>query len=129
MSRTVLIVDDSKQHASTLEIALNSIPGLDVALAPSGKEALRYLAGEAGSRVCAVVTDLNMPHIDGFELIGSLRSNAGYRGLPIIAVSGDTEPRTPQRAYDAGADVFFAKPYSPAAIRQALERLLNGTTR
>jgi CheY-like chemotaxis protein len=65
-----------------------------------------------------------MPRMDGFELIERVRADPRLAGLPIIAVSGDTDPRTPARARELGADAFFSKPFSPAGLRQALVRLI-----
>jgi CheY-like chemotaxis protein len=63
--------------------------------------------------------------MDGFELIGRIRADGRLAGLPIIAVSGDTDPRTPVRARALGADAFFAKPFSPAGLCERLARLID----
>jgi CheY-like chemotaxis protein len=126
-ARSVLIVDDSENAASTLEIALLGIPGVSVTLASSGHEALRIL-GTPGRAVRAIVTDLNMPRMDGFELIRRLRSDHRYSATPIVVVSADTDPATPQRLAQMGASAFFPKPYSPAEVRRKLEQILDGTT-
>jgi CheY-like chemotaxis protein len=123
-SGTVLIVEDTETAGATLEMALLSIPGLSVVLLRSAEEALRLLDSE--DTVCALVTDLNMPRMDGFELIERVRTGARHARLPIVVVSGDTDPRTPERVRRLGVDAFFAKPYSPAQVRQKLEQLLNG---
>jgi CheY-like chemotaxis protein len=128
MLRTVLIVEDAVPCAATLEIAISSIPGVSVLLAPDAEQAFRYLCGE-GSAVSAVVTDLNLPSIDGFEFIERLRGDGRWRDLPLVVVSGDTDPRTPQRVLDLGADAYFGKPYSPAQVRRKLEELLNAKRR
>ena len=130
LSRTVLIVEDIDNCATLLDVALNRIPGVDVACAASGREALQQL-DVFGDRICAIVTDLNMPTdlkmpLDGFELIAQVRSDQRYAGLPIIVVSGDVDPGTPERVKRLGVDAFFAKPYSPASVRRALENLLDG---
>jgi CheY-like chemotaxis protein len=67
-----------------------------------------------------------MPCVDGFELIAQVRSDRRYAGLPILVVSGDVDPGTPERVKRLGVDAFFAKPYSPASVRRTLENLLNG---
>jgi CheY-like chemotaxis protein len=126
VNRTVLVVEDADTCATLLEVALLRIPGVAVTCAGTGQEALQVL-GVPGSRVCALVTDLNMPVVDGFELIARVRSDRRYHGLPIIVVSGDTDPRTPDRVARLGVDAFFAKPYSPAIVRRVLENLLNGS--
>ncbi len=124
--RAVLIVEDSENTATTLEIALLAIPGLSVLLATSGMEALQLLSRTPAVR--AIVTDLNMPRMDGFEMIRRIRANRALSGTPIIVVSGDTDPATPDRVAQLGVVAFFAKPYSPAQVRRKLEQILNGTT-
>ncbi|MFN3324064.1 MAG: response regulator [Bryobacteraceae bacterium] len=129
MQRTVLIVEDSQQHASTLEIALQQIPDLAIETVYSGEAAIDFLQGPQGARVCAVLTDLQMPRVDGFELIERVRSNPKTGELPIIVLSGATDPAAPERTYELGANAFFAKPYSPSAVRSKLEQLLDGGDR
>jgi CheY-like chemotaxis protein len=125
-SRAVLIVEDSENSAATLEIAFLGIPGVSVLLATSAIEALRILRG--GSAVRAIVTDLNMPRMDGFELIRRIRQDGKLSRTPIIVVSADTDPGTPERIEKLGVSAFFAKPYSPAQVRRKLEQILNATT-
>jgi len=121
----VLIVEDSENSAATLEIALLGIPGLTVLLASSGMEALRIL-GDDARRIAAVVTDLNMPRMDGFELIQRIRQDRRLAATPIVVVSADTDPATPRRVAELGGNAFFSKPFSPAEVRRKLEQLLNG---
>ena len=123
-ARAVLIVEDSENSAATLEIALMGIPGVSVLLAASALEALRILHRD-GEPVSAVVTDLNMPRMDGFELIQRIRQDRRLASTPIIVVSADTDPATPRRVAELGASAFFPKPYSPAEVRRKLEQLLN----
>ena len=122
MARTVLIVEDSDTTADTLEIALLSLPDVSVTHAPSGRKAWQLLQNES---VSAIITDLHMPHMDGFELIERVRTANGPGYVPIIVLSGDSDPDTPERVRRLGADAYFAKPYSPAAVRDTLERLLH----
>ncbi len=121
----VLIVDDSENAAAMLEIALGGIPGVSVQLATSAVDALRILNG-GGPAVQVIVTDLNMPRMDGFELIRRVRQDARHSATPIIVVSADTDPATPQRIAELGVSAYFPKPFSPAQIRRKLEQLLNG---
>ena len=125
-NRTVLIVEDAESCATTLEIALLAIPHVNVRVAPTARQALDLLARGAG--ICAVVTDLNLPSMDGFELIERVRSDSRTARLPIVVISGDSDPRTPARIYGLGADAFFGKPYSPAQVRQKLEQLLDANS-
>ena len=125
--RNVLIVEDSENSAATMELALLGIPGLHVLRAPSGLEALRIL-NQSGFAVQAIITDLNMPRMDGFELIRQLRQDGRTSRLPIIVVSADTDPQTPERIAGLHVDAFFPKPFSPAQVRRKLEQLLHATT-
>ncbi len=75
-----------------------------------------------------MVTDLNMPRMDGYELIRRVRADQRLSGMPIIVVSADTDPMTPQRIAALGVEAFFSKPFSPALVRRKLEQLLNGRT-
>jgi CheY-like chemotaxis protein len=120
----VLVVEDDESCATTLELALSNVQGLGVVLAGTAAEALRLL-GETEPEVRAIVTDLNMPRMSGLQLIESIRRNSRHPGLPIIVVSGDTDPKAPERARAAGADAYFSKPFSPARLREKLEQLLN----
>ncbi len=124
MRRTVLIVEDSPQYASSLEIALSQMVETDVRCALTGRDALRILEGPGGDSVCAVVTDLQMPMMDGFELIEYLRSHDSWLWLPIVVVSGAVDPASRERCYRLGANAFFSKPYSPSAVRMKIEELV-----
>lgn len=126
-TRSVLIVEDSENSAVMLEISFLLIPGLQVLVASSAQEALRIL-NAAVHPVDVIVTDLNMPRMDGFELIRRVREDRRYSSIPIIVVSADTDPATPVRVAGTGARAFFSKPFSPAEVREKLEQILNGTT-
>jgi len=126
-SRPILIVEDSENSAAMLEIALSSIPGISVRLVSSAFEALRILSSE-GVPFEAIVTDLNMPRMDGFELIRRIRGDGKLSATPIIVVSADTDPETPERIARLGVSAYFTKPFSPAQVRRKVEQLLNVTT-
>jgi two-component system chemotaxis response regulator CheY len=123
MARLVLIVEDSETCAETLLIALESIPGLEPRVIQSPRAAIAALRDNTDD-VAAIVTDLHLPHSDGFELIRQLRAEPRFARLPIVLISGDSDPLLPARALAQGADAFFPKPYSPAAVRKKLEQLL-----
>lgn len=124
MPRVVVIVEDSETCLETLEIALDSIPDLVCRRARSAHEALGLLRDAAGGLPSALVTDLHLRNGSGFDLIRELRSDARYRRLPILLISGDSDPDVERKAMAAGATAFFAKPYSPAAVRRTLESCL-----
>jgi len=128
MSRLVLIVEDSETCAETLQIALELIPGVEVRSIHSRVAAINFLNGR-DTEVAAIVTDLNLPQNggppgDGLDLIREIRAEPRFARLPIVLISGDSDPRLSERALAQGADAFFPKPYSPAAVRRKLEQLL-----
>jgi CheY-like chemotaxis protein len=124
--RQVMIVEDSENSAAMLEILLSGIPEVTVLVARSALEAWRILSRN-GTGIRAIVTDLNMPRMDGFELIRRIREDGRLASMPVVVVSADTDPQTPERIARMGVSAYFAKPFSPAAVRRKLEFLLNGT--
>ncbi len=121
---TVLIVDDVEASSTALELACAAIPGITISTVLSAVEAVRILKSTDQS-ICAVVTDIRMPVMDGFDLIRFIRADSRLSALPIIVVTADTDPDTPARTAQLGANAYFPKPFSPRAVREALERLLH----
>lgn len=104
-------------------MTFDGIAGVVVSTVATAEEAVRQLiAGD----VCAVVTDLGLPKMSGFDLIEFLRSETSFAKLPVLVVSGETGEDTRARALGSGADAFFAKPFYPSEVRGELLRLLGG---
>ncbi len=123
MLRTVLIVEDSENTATPLEIALGSLENMQIVLLSNALDALKILAN-LDYDVTAVVTDLHLPRMSGLELIEQIRRESRYARIPIVVVTGDSDPATRTNAFQKGASAYFPKPYSPADVRHELERLL-----
>lgn len=124
--RMILIVDDNLTSADTMELALMELEGFETSSVTNGECAWRLIQGFDDDRLAAVITDLHMPAMDGYELIAQIRSDARYAHLPIVVVSATTDPGASQRARELGADAFLAKPWSPTKLRRRLEQLLYG---
>jgi PleD family two-component response regulator len=125
MTRIVLIVEDTELCRDTLEVALMKLPNLAVQSVTTAEEALEWLDTD---EVCALVTDLHLPLMNGFELIEAVRGSALRSSLPILVISGDSDPRISTRVKKLGANAFFSKPYSPTEVRQKLEQLIDGAS-
>ncbi len=122
--RIVLIVEDRAAAAAALEMVVAAMAGLTVRMASNGAIAWRFLQSGDGERVCAVITDLDMPLVDGMELIRRIRSSAAHAHTPIIVISGTTDGTASKRALEAGANAFFSKPWSSGRVCATLEQLL-----
>jgi len=120
----VLVIEDAEDCSATLDIALHAVAGISVKFAASAEEAWHILSRQ---RVCAIITDLHLPDMDGFDLVSRVRSESRYAAIPILVISGDSDPNTPARVLRLGANAFFPKPYSPIAVRQKLEELIHAT--
>jgi CheY-like chemotaxis protein len=121
--KLVVIVEDNETCAVTLQIALETIPGIDLRLASSGPRALKFLAA-CEDEVAAVITDLDLPGMSGFDLLARLKAEPHLAKVPVLVVSGDSDPGLPRTALAQGAAAFFTKPYSPIEVRRKLEQLL-----
>ena len=125
MRATVLLVDDDESFAEAIEIALQSIEEITVVVLANGIEAIKFLAQHTAS-LAALITDLHMPFMDGFELIDKIRTHDSYRSLPIIVVTGDSNPETPSRLKGLEITAYFQKPCSPLQIRRKIQVILSG---
>jgi len=118
----ILIVDDSQivlnLHAFILEGA-----GFDCAVAENGFLALEMLNRETFE---LVVTDVNMPRMDGYELTRQIRKTPGYEDVPIIIVSTEEEAKDRMKGMEAGANVYMVKPAEPATLVANAKMLLGG---
>ena len=110
----VLIVDDNSMLASSVR-QIFELSGCFCAVAYDGEEALNVLRG-LPQPPRAILCDLVMPRMDGFELLQALRADERWRGIFVIVASGRDEDRSPALSF--GADVFLPKPY---AIHRLLE--------
>jgi len=120
----ILVVDDAEDCIATLDLALQTLPGVVVRSELSAEAALAHL--EHG-RVSAVITDVHLPDMTGLELVARIREDPRFRSLPIVVVSADTDPLTPGRALGLVANAYFAKPFSPSAMRKKLEELIHAS--
>ena len=123
--KRVLVVDDSLT-VRELQRKLLSNGGYDVSVAVDGMEGWNALMAE---RFDMVVTDVDMPRIDGIELVTMIRRDPEFRGLPVMIVSYKDRPADRQRGLDAGADHYLAKSsFHDAALLDAVRDLIGEAT-
>jgi two-component system chemotaxis response regulator CheY len=118
----LLIVDDSRVMREMVIACLRGIPGLGFSQASSGLEAIERLSL---NNYAAMVLDLNMPDIGGFEVIEFVRAQDKLRNLPILVVTTRGDDTSRERALGLGATAFMTKPFAPDAIMKAVRGLLS----
>jgi two-component system chemotaxis response regulator CheY len=119
--RSILIVEDSATMRSLIASALEPLGFLKVDEAESGFEALRLLPRR---RYDLIVTDINMPHINGLELVSFVKQNEAYRGIPLVIVSTEGSERDREKGLELGADAYLVKPFAPEDLQEIARSLL-----
>lgn len=119
MAKKVLAVDDSKTMREMVSFTLKGA-GYEVMEAEDGKAALGVLNG---SRVDAIITDLNMPNMNGFELIRSLRANPTYKFTPILMLTTEGDDSKKQEGKAAGATGWIVKPFNPEKLVEVVKKV------
>ena len=112
MAKCVLIVDDSETVRQVLKLALGNA-GYQVVEAEDGFDALAKLSGV---QIDMLITDLNMPNMDGITLIKEVRQNPSNRFMPIIMLTTESQPAKKQEGKSAGASGWIVKPFKPEQL-------------
>ncbi len=118
--KTVLIVDDSESIREVVNFTLQN-EGYDVLVAVDGEDALQYLDGRP---LDIIITDLHMPNVDGIELIRKVRDMDGYKHIPILFLTTESQASKKMEAKQAGATGWIIKPFVPAKLLSAISRVL-----
>ena len=119
MKKKVLTVDDSRTIRNMLLVTLNNA-GFETIQAEDGVEGLEVLE-QCDPDV--IVTDINMPRLDGFGFIEGVRRDARHGATPILVLTTESDPDKKQRARQAGATGWIVKPFDPTKLIDAIERV------
>lgn len=119
MPEKVLVVEDSRAMRVFVSSILEATGDYEVVEVDNGFDALRALPR---SDYVLIVTDVNMPDVSGIELTKFVRANAKYKGIPVIVISTDSAGRDLQRALDAGASAFLAKPFTAEELLAVIDK-------
>lgn len=120
MSKTILTVDDSSSVRQMVSFTLKEA-GYDVVEASDGKEALTKLDGNS---IKMIVTDLNMPNMDGIELIKNVRAIAAYKFIPIIMLTTESQEAKKMEGRKVGATGWIVKPFKPEQLIAVTKKVL-----
>ncbi len=120
MSHTVLIVDDSATMRQMVGDTLRKA-GYTVVEGINGEDAIRRVSGKA---VSLVITDVNMPRMDGLALVRRLRADTAFRFTPILFLTTECSDQIKQEGRAAGATGWIVKPFDPGRLLQVVSRLV-----
>jgi two-component system, chemotaxis family, chemotaxis protein CheY len=125
--RRILVVEDSSSTRSLVRAILEdpafsaAVGDIEITEAQSGFDAMRLLPR---THYDLIITDINMPDVNGLELIHFIRRSEQYRKTPLVIISTQATERDVERGRKLGADAYVPKPFAPEALRSACARLL-----
>lgn len=120
MSKTILIVDDSASLRQVVAIALRGA-GYDVIEASDGKDALGKMSGQ---KIHLIISDVNMPNMDGISYVKEVKQMPAYKFTPIIMLTTESQESKKQEGQAAGAKAWVVKPFQPQQMLTAVSKLI-----
>jgi two-component system cell cycle response regulator DivK len=119
---TILVIEDHEENRRILRDLLTSA-GYEMVEAVTGEDGLRMAEAR---RPDVVLMDIALPGLDGYEATRRMRADSSLRGVPIIAVTSYALSGDDAKAFEAGCDAYFAKPYDPMALLAKIREYLAG---
>ncbi|WP_338415076.1 response regulator [uncultured Sphaerotilus sp.] len=120
MAKTVLVVDDSSSLRTLVKLALTRA-GYTVIEGADGQDALDRL--DQAGKVHLIISDVNMPNMDGITFVRQLKLHPRHRFIPVIMLTTENEQTKMQQARAAGARAWLVKPFNPPALLDAVSQL------
>lgn len=121
MAKKILVTEDSPTMLAMITATIEAMGDYEIFEAPNGFEALRLLPRE---KVDMVITDINMPDINGLELVHFVKKNEMYQQIPLIIVSTEGSARDREKGLSLGADAYLVKPFEPQELQDLVRRFL-----
>ncbi|MFC1849216.1 response regulator [candidate division CSSED10-310 bacterium] len=119
--RKILVIDDSPTTRFLIASVIEQIEGVQIVEAESGFEALKILPS---SHFDLVLTDINMPDINGLEVLNFLKNHPNYKNIPVIIISTEKAKKDRRKGLRLGAEEYITKPFDAKALFQIVERIL-----
>jgi two-component system chemotaxis response regulator CheY len=119
--KTILIVEDSATTRALIRAVIDELGDVETVEAASGFEALKMLPQQDYD---LIITDINMPDINGLELISFVRNNPRYTHLPIIIVSTERSEEDKKRGMALGATSYVAKPFKSGELQEIIKKTI-----
>lgn len=120
MSNSILIVDDSESIRELVSYVLNEA-GYQVFIGIDGEDAQKYLDGR---KVDLIITDLNMPKVDGIELVKKVRAHTEYGFTPILLLTTESQAAKKEQAKTAGATGWIVKPFVKEKLLAVVKKII-----
>lgn len=120
-TKTIMIADDSAAMRAMLIATIEPLDDYRIVEASSGFEALRLLPRE---QVDLILTDINMPDINGLELISYLRNNPNYQHIPVFIITTEGSAKDIEKGKLLGANEYVVKPFNPVHLQQLIASYL-----
>ncbi len=118
----ILVVDDSPTMRQYIVFAMQRLSNLEIDQAENGVDALKKLSVQ---KYDLLLTDVNMPMMDGLQLVGLVRNDPTYENLPIIVITTEGSDMTRDRAMENGASEYLTKPLQTSRLIEVVRRLLD----
>lgn len=120
MSKTIMIVDDSPSLRQVVSIALKGA-GYDVIEACDGSDALGKLDGK---KINLIISDVNMPKMNGIEMVKEIKQMSNYKFTPIIMLTTESQDQMKEQGKQAGVKAWVVKPFKPDQMLDAVSKLI-----
>ena len=120
MAKTILIVDDSASVRQVVSITLRGA-GYEVIAGVDGKDALTKLDGR---RIHLIISDVNMPNMDGITFVAEAKKLPAYKFTPVIMLTTESQEEKKRQAQAAGAKAWVTKPFQPEQMLSAVAKLI-----
>ncbi|PLY11669.1 MAG: response regulator [Desulfuromonas sp.] len=121
MAKKILVTEDSATMRALISTTLQALGDFEIVEAANGFEALRMLPRE---KFDLVITDINMPDINGLELVSFIKKNDQYSDIPLFIVSTEGSERDKEKGMSLGADAYLVKPFSPTQLQELVRQYL-----
>jgi len=123
VAKTILIVDDSASLRRVVKIALTGA-GYEVIEAIDGLDGLAVLKAQSGRKVHLIISDVNMPNMDGISFVLALKQLPSHMYTPVVMLTTESEAEKMRQGQAAGARAWVVKPFQPAQLLSAVARLV-----
>jgi len=120
MAKSILIVDDSSSVRQVVGIALRHA-GYDVIESVDGKDALTKLTGQ---KIHLIISDVNMPNMDGISLVKAVKQMPAYKFTPIVMLTTESQEEKKRQGQEAGAKAWVVKPFKPEQLIGVVQKLV-----